>query len=696
MLYPYRWWIGLILATLTIFRPVPAATTGSQVIINEVQWMGSSASSADEWLELRNLSESVVDLTGWVITKKSNGAEVTMVTIPAGKTIAAGGVFLISNYVNGQANTTLAQVPDVVTTDIALSNSALQLKLYTAAHELQDTADDGVGNPLAGTYDSNANVFASMERNPLAGDGTSAANWHTATRSLGFIVNAVERGTPGAANSNGQPLAQAGPDQSAIVGQALNFDGSDSTDPEGSPLIFAWDFGDGSQGETATPSHTFTASGTYTVTLTVSDGIDQAADTLRVTVTVPTAAPATPPKSATPLSEPVPEHVATSCHGLTFSELFPNPVGVDTEEYIELVNQGDEEVSITGCTVWTSATRKYVFHDEAVIPRGDFLVLKKAQTKLTLNNGGTTLRLLDSDGTELDRTTYAVAPEGQSWALIAGGWKWTTLPTPAAANQLRVPPPPPASSKKKTPVTAAPGRTPPAVPVALQALQDLDSGDRVIVSGVVTTAVGALGATMSYIQAADGAVAISLPNGTPAIHVGETVSVTGTVRLKQGRRYVTVSTSGLKVTTASQPVTPISVPTDDVGSDQADRLVEVHGVVSLASGNRLEIDDGSGPTTIYLKSSTGIIKPKVQTGDTVRAVGIVSVSTSGVRVLPRGQDDLHVERVLGARTAPTPSAVATSNPRQALWYWLTAAAGGIAVGAKPAWRAYRKKRADQL
>ncbi|SEA12449.1 PKD domain-containing protein [Microbulbifer marinus] len=59
-------------------------------------------------------------------------------------------------------------------------------------------------------------------------------------------------------------------------GLDCSFDGSGSADSDGSIVSYAWDFGDGSNGSGATASHSYAASGTYSVTLTVTD--DQGAE----------------------------------------------------------------------------------------------------------------------------------------------------------------------------------------------------------------------------------------------------------------------------------------------------------------------------------------------------------------------------------------------------------------------------------
>jgi PKD repeat protein len=57
----------------------------------------------------------------------------------------------------------------------------------------------------------------------------------------------------------------------ACTGLACSFDGSGSTDANGTVATYAWSFGDGSAGSGKTISHTYARAGGYTVTLTVTD-----------------------------------------------------------------------------------------------------------------------------------------------------------------------------------------------------------------------------------------------------------------------------------------------------------------------------------------------------------------------------------------------------------------------------------------
>lgn len=60
------------------------------------------------------------------------------------------------------------------------------------------------------------------------------------------------------------------------IGEAVQFDGSLSSDAEGDELTFNWYFGDGEQSSEVSPTHTYQSPGEYVVTLIVVDSLDQA------------------------------------------------------------------------------------------------------------------------------------------------------------------------------------------------------------------------------------------------------------------------------------------------------------------------------------------------------------------------------------------------------------------------------------
>ena len=75
-----------------------------------------------------------------------------------------------------------------------------------------------------------------------------------------------------ARTANGLPAAAPGGPYTGTVDSPIPFDGTGSSDPDGDPLDYAWDFGDGTTGSGVTPVHTYAAPGNFTVTLIVSDG----------------------------------------------------------------------------------------------------------------------------------------------------------------------------------------------------------------------------------------------------------------------------------------------------------------------------------------------------------------------------------------------------------------------------------------
>jgi len=180
------------------------------VVINELMWMGSYKEPKDEWIELRNMTDSPIDIGGWQLTKLSGKKEKLMLEIPSEKTIPAAGFFLISNF--DKDKSAINVEPDLVNKKVALRNKNLQVKLYKGdwknSDNLIDTADDGKGKPLAGFHGKFFHF--SMERNNIPGDGTQKENWHICFDDSQEMRNywdskiihnkSVNRGTPGGKN----------------------------------------------------------------------------------------------------------------------------------------------------------------------------------------------------------------------------------------------------------------------------------------------------------------------------------------------------------------------------------------------------------------------------------------------------------------------------------------------------------------
>lgn len=79
-------------------------------------------------------------------------------------------------------------------------------------------------------------------------------------------------GTPvGGGTTNQRPVAMANGPYSGTAGVAVRFSSTGSVDPDGSIVRRAWTFGDGQSATGASPEHIYTAAGSYTARLTVTD-----------------------------------------------------------------------------------------------------------------------------------------------------------------------------------------------------------------------------------------------------------------------------------------------------------------------------------------------------------------------------------------------------------------------------------------
>ena len=126
---------------------------------------------------------------------------------------------------------------------------------------------------------------------------------------------------------------------------------------------------------------------------------------------------------------------------ILITEVLPNPEGADTDEWIEIGNLGDDPVVIAGLTLSTgtgSSRRSFTIPIDAsggILLPGVYRSFRSNQTRLTLANGGSSVRLLSSSML-LDELTYPEVSEGMSYGIdaLTADRKIFCIPTERSAN----------------------------------------------------------------------------------------------------------------------------------------------------------------------------------------------------------------------------------------------------------------------
>jgi hypothetical protein len=195
----------------TVDRTIQEANAGD-IVINELMWMGSTQSTADEWVELRNMTDSPIILKNWLVEKAGTGS-LPNLTIPAGYTIPANGYFLIASYSASDISSALAVEVDWVTSGVELVNDGEKLILKDAFGNTIDQTPVTDGDWAVGV---NGTFKQSMERNSTPGDGINDGDWHTCINdacndTTYWDIEGDNYGTPGAVNlSENDPTTPTG------------------------------------------------------------------------------------------------------------------------------------------------------------------------------------------------------------------------------------------------------------------------------------------------------------------------------------------------------------------------------------------------------------------------------------------------------------------------------------------------------
>ncbi len=324
-----------------------------------------------EWIELKNLTSKEIDLSGWRIENAKRGNQAFI--FPEGSKVPPYGYFLISD-----------------------KNPGFQVDIEENLSLNDDYSKNGplvLKNKKGEIVDKTPQ---SQEKSWPAGD-----EFFSMQRENGKWVSKE----PSPQFSGKKILAKTNFDKVYALPQTpILFDASLS---EGKIKNYFWNFGDGKTEEGQKVTHLYQKPGKYLVYLKVSN--EKEFDEKLIEVIVFT-------------------------DKVSINEIFPNPKGEDSKEWIEIKNFSNEIQDISFFKL-SDGKNEFIFPEGSFLLPNQITLLPKSLTKLSLKNKKGKVYFFYPSGDLFEKVFWEEAKEGFSFSKIGENFVETS-PSPGKENVL--------------------------------------------------------------------------------------------------------------------------------------------------------------------------------------------------------------------------------------------------------------------
>lgn len=164
----------------------PSADVAEEVIINEINYSSNADFDPGDWIELFNVSDHGINVSGWVIKDDDDGHDFTM---PEGTVIDTHGFLVVCR--NREKFSNLFPSVEIADgeMDFGFGSGGECIRLFTADESLMDRVCYENDDPWPGDPNGEGPTLALLN---TLGDNANPANWRSS----------VNHGTPGAKNTD--------------------------------------------------------------------------------------------------------------------------------------------------------------------------------------------------------------------------------------------------------------------------------------------------------------------------------------------------------------------------------------------------------------------------------------------------------------------------------------------------------------
>ncbi len=372
----------------------------------------------------------------------------------------------------------------------------------------------------------------------------------------------------------------------------------------------------------------------------------------------------------------LPPKISAQYNGVIINEIFPHPANGTENEFIELFNQSDSSVDLSGWKlddIANDGSEPYIIPVGTIITANGYLVFYKPQTNISLNDSDDEARLLDSSGAEIAKISYKNAPKYYSYVRSNNDiWFWSNQLTPGQENPARLEY---SQSVKINEILANPENgtddefielynfSNESVNLSGWQLDDIAEGG----SSPYTIGEGIVIGPKSYLAFYHRQTNISLNNGGDIARLinplGEEVSSIPypkseknssyirdddgvwywTSRITPAEKNILLSPAQEKFFSNFSAFQTEKIATGEIGN-YLNKRVEISGTLVDNNGQTFYVDDGSGKAKVTIQSKANFKKPKMRVGDIITVVGWVDVYRNLPRVLPEQEQDIKVSQ----------------------------------------------------